>query len=339
MNAHVRILLVAILFALVAPVSATAEECPTFLPDFGCERDGRFDGFVQPMSMPYLFEDPFITTGANLVGIWHGMKKNGALDPGYAGVLALQLRLAITDRLAFIATKDGFMMFRPDTKQSAAGVVGARARRQLLADEDAFLNATAGFKYALIVDRENDFILSPAVRYEIPLGNDEVFQGKGDGIFIPSVSMAWGLDDFHVIAGVGGQVALDRDRDSTSIFYNVHLDYALTDYLIPFVEVNATHWTDAGDGTMKLNTAGTLTGSDLTLAQAQGALGTGSFEGADVANLGSRGVAKEELVTMAWGVRIPLDDHVMLGLSYERGLTGRKHLFQQRVTAMATFEY
>lgn len=328
-----------LLVATIAPFSASAEACPTWLPDFRCDREARFDGFVMPMSMPYLFEDPFVTSGANLVGIYHDFAKTGKFDPGYAGVLALQLRLAITDRLAFIATKDGFMMFRPDTKISTLGVGGAAGRRQLLADEDAFLNATAGFKYALIVDRENDFILTPAVRYEIPLGNDEVFQGKGDGIFIPSASMAWGIDDFHIIAGVGGQVAIDRDRDSTSIFYNLHLDYRVTDLLTPFVELNATHWTDAGDGTLKVNTAGTLGGSDLTLTQAQAALQTNGFEGADVANLGSRGVVGDELITMAWGLRVPLDDHVSLGISYERALTGEKHLFRQRVTAMATFEY
>ncbi|MFQ5415935.1 MAG: hypothetical protein ACE5FL_02690, partial [Myxococcota bacterium] len=58
------------LFA-TAPAHAATEGCPTWFPDFQCERSGRYDGFVMPISHPYLFEDPFITTGINLVGIWH----------------------------------------------------------------------------------------------------------------------------------------------------------------------------------------------------------------------------------------------------------------------------
>jgi hypothetical protein len=324
---------------LVAPAVAVAEECPTWLPDFRCERQARFEGFVQPMSMPYLFEDPFITTGANLVGIYHDFDKTGDFDAGYAGVLALQLRVALTDKLAFIATKDGFMMFRPDTKISDVPALGMPGNnRQLLSDEDAFLNATVGFKYALIEIPEQDFILTPAIRYEIPLGNDEVFQGHGDGLIIPSMSMAWGIDDFHAIAGLGGEVALDRDKDSSSVFYNVHLDYALGEHFVPFFEFNATHWVNSGDGSLALNTNGTA-GVEVPLTAAQAVLRTGSFEGADVANLGSRGIAGDELVTLAYGLRVPLDDHLSLGVSYEHAVTGSKNLFQQRVTAMATYEY
>ena len=324
---------------LVVPTVSVAEECPTWLPDFRCERQARFEGFVQPMSMPYLFEDPFITTGANLVGIWHDFDKTGDFDAGYAGVLALQLRVALTDKLAFIATKDGFMMFRPDTKISDVPALGQPTNdRQLLSDEDAFLNATVGFKYALIELPDQNFILTPAIRYEIPLGNDEVFQGHGDGLIIPSMSMAWGLDNFHVIAGVGGEAAIDRDRDSSSIFYNLHLDYAVAERFVPFFEVNATHWVNSGDGSLPINTNGSL-GTEVTLNTAQAVLRTGAFEGADVVNVGSRGIAGDELVTLAYGLRMPLDDHVSLGVSYEHAVTGEKNLFKQRVTAMATFEY
>ncbi len=42
---------------------------------------------------------------------------------------------------------------------------------------------------------------------------------------------------------------------------------------------------------------------------------------------------------MGWGVRVPLDRHMPLGLSYERGLSRKKHFFEQRVTAMATYEF
>ena len=335
-------LCVTVTLGLLAGTARAEEDCSTWLPDFDsqCDRKARFDDFVQPMSMPYLFEDPFITTGANLVGIWHGTADNGNFQAGYAGVLALQLRVAITDKLAFIATKDGFLMHRPDTKVSDIGVIpGTNPRAAVLRDENAFLNATIGFKYALIEDPENNFILSPALRYEIPMGQDEVFQGRGDGVFIPSATFAWApVSGLHLIGGLGGQIPVDTTKESTSLFYNMHVQVTLFDRIVPFIELSGITWTNSGNGKMSLNTSKAL-GADVTLSQAQAALGASRFEGADVFNLGSRGIAGESLITTAWGLRIPLDDHVVLGVSYERALHGDKNLFDQRVTAMATYEY
>lgn len=63
---------IAALWFLVVPVpsEAAAPELPegsdawTLFPDFNCEgREGREEGTVNPVGMPYLFEDPHITTG------------------------------------------------------------------------------------------------------------------------------------------------------------------------------------------------------------------------------------------------------------------------------------
>jgi hypothetical protein len=332
------LVLALLLGASASRAESPGDDCPTWLPDFKCDRKARFDGMVQPMSMPYLFEDPFITTGANLVGIWHQFANNGGFQKSQAGVLALQLRLALTDKLAFIATKDGFMMIDYDTKVS--DITGNPADRQsVLPDDNGFMNMTVGFKYAMIEDRENRFILSPAIRYEIPLGNDEVLQGRGDGVFIPSATFAWGpIDRLSFIGGMGGQVPVDSVKDSSSLFYNMNVQYRALDWLVPFMELSGISWTNSGNGSRKLNTSKAL-GTDVTLNQAQAALRTGGFEGADVANLGSQGVRGEDLVTMAWGLRFPLDDRLVLGISYERALKGKENLFDQRVTTMATFEY
>jgi len=99
-------LLASVLFLL--PLAARANDCSGLLPDFNCEREARPEGHVAPMSMPYLFEDPYITTELNLVGIYHDFPSDSVFDGGEAGVIALQARLALTERLAFIATKDGY---------------------------------------------------------------------------------------------------------------------------------------------------------------------------------------------------------------------------------------
>ena len=327
---------------LISPFGGRAQaqdECPTLFPDLRCTREARPEGSIMPMSFPYLFEDPYITTGAQFVGIWHEFPNDSAFRGGYAGVLALQARLAITDRLAFIATKDGFTMFRPDVRQS--DVNPELSNTALLQDEEDFMDVTLGFKYALFEWPEKNLIVTPSLRYEIDLGEHDIFQGQGDGVFILATSAGWFYENWHLIADLGGQIPIDDDKDSSSIFYNIHIDHAfevqndIVEFVVPFIELSGLHYTGSGDGSSNVNT----TLGKVPLDVAQSLLGTGAFEGADIANLGSSGISGADLVTMAWGVRIPLKQGVSLGAAYERPISNRKDIFGQRVTFSANYEF
>jgi hypothetical protein len=333
-------LLIAMLSAGVLATAVRAEPtCRAFLPDFGCDREGRPVGHVAPMSMPYLFEDPYITTELNLVGIYHNFPSDSVFNGGEAGVIALQARLALTDRLAFIATKDGFMVNRPD--------------HPWLKNEDGFMDITAGFKYAVIDDRERGLIVTPSLRVEIPVGNADVFQGSGKGVFIPGISVGWGPKDIHLISDIGAQLPVDGHKDSTSVYYNIHLDQAFevdfipgADYIVPFLELNGMVWVDSGNGSTKVDLKSPpAPAQHVSLKTAQGILhGAGvtrdqRFEGADVANLGSSGMAGEDLVTFAWGVRVPLRNRMTTGFAYERALSQRKDIFEQRATWMVDYQF
>ncbi len=57
--------------------------------------------------MPFLSEHPYITTGLNFVYVYQRLPEGPVFDGGEAQVLALQIRAAITEKLGFIATKDG----------------------------------------------------------------------------------------------------------------------------------------------------------------------------------------------------------------------------------------
>jgi hypothetical protein len=82
--------------ATLAPAArALPPECPLLFPDLRCGRHGRYAGFVPPMMHPYLFEDPFITTGINAVGIWHEFPGDSILDGGDLWAAALQARGAL----------------------------------------------------------------------------------------------------------------------------------------------------------------------------------------------------------------------------------------------------
>jgi hypothetical protein len=128
---------------------------------------------------------------------------------------------------------------------------------------------------------------------------------------------------------------MDRDKESTSFFYNLHLDYAVHRNFVPFLELNGTHWTDSGDGTTTIHTKL----GDLPLSFVQDAFGHGHGEGNDVVNLGSESVAGNDIVTLAVGARFPLTDHLHAGLAYEFPVTSREDLFQQRAQANLTFEF
>lgn len=319
---------------------AQAEDCDRFLPDFTCDdREARPEGHVAPMSMPYLFEDPYITTEINLVGIYHNFPSDSIFQGGEAGVIAIQARLALTDKLAFIATKDGYTFLRPDN-----GPLGVHVQ-----DGDGFMDITVGFKYAAYEDKSQNLIVTPSFRYEIPLGNDDVFQGRGDGVAIPAVSVGWGPDAWHVIADLGAQIAADGDKDSSSIFYNFHVDHAFesdwipgADFIVPFIELNGISYVDSGDGSTTVNLDGA---GRVPLSVAQDVLyGAGITadrrgEGADVVNLGSKGMAGEDIVTMAWGIRVPFRNGISTGVSYERVLSQRQDIFEQRFTAMVSYTF
>jgi hypothetical protein len=311
----------------------------TFFPDFTCDdREARPAGHIEPMSMPYLFEDPYITTGVNFVGIYHNFPTDGPTQGGHIGVMALQARLAITDRLAFIATKDGFAVYRPDT--------------QLLNDAEGFLNITGGFKYAVIDDREKGLIVTPAIRFEIPVGNEDVYQGHGDGIFIPSVSAGYGPGSMKIISGLGFQVPFDTHKNLSSMFYNIHLNHPFeidfipgSDFIVPFMDLNGLTYINSGDGDTDIDVnRGKVGVNSLKLSAVQNAIypaitADRRWEGADVINFGSQGMAGETLITMAWGVRVPFNNGVSAGFSYERVLSQRKDIFEQRATWMLSYTF
>jgi hypothetical protein len=299
------------------------KDCGTWFPDFSCSASGRDRAFAPPMSMPYLFEEPFITSGLQVATVWHQMPERSIFQGGDIRIAALQMRLAVTDRLALIATRDGYVRFDPDL--------------DLVPRATGFADMTFGLKYALVDRPDSGFILTPHLRFEMDSGEHRLFQGQGDGSLIPGVSFGWAPGNgFYTLGALGAVLPLDGDKNSTYVHYNLHVGYRTQSNWVPFVELNGMTWTSSGDGSSAVPLA---SGGKLTLSQAQRALASGGFEGFDYANLGSRGVAGNDMITGALGVRFALGDRVWLGFSYEHPITQRKDLFQRRFTVMASYEF
>ena len=246
---------------------------------------------ISPVANPLFFESPLIQSEVRPIFVYHNISDD--FIGGFARVYALQLRYALTERLAVIATKDGFIQLRPR-------VGGLRA--------DGWADIGAGLKYALIDDKEHNFILTPGLKYELPSGNRRVFQGNGDGEFNLFVSVMKGWDKVHATASVGGRIPVNFDDETSSLQYSLQLDYHLCQWFIPFVVANG----------------------HTVLSEADGpAFGV---EGFDLINFGASNAGGFTQVAVGTGFRSRLCKWADFGFAYEKGVTRPKGLFDDRFT-------
>lgn len=253
-----------------------------------------FEHFSDPIGNPIYFETPFINTSARFLFLHHEFPNKSTLQGGYLDVYALQLRLAITERLALIATKDGF----------------GNLHAKILPDDDGWNDVAAGLKYALIVDRENDFVLTPGVRYQFLNGDNGVLQGFTQELS-PFISLAKGFGDFQLTADFTYRFALDGGKGNDVAQWDVSAAYDLSSIglkgLSPMVEIHGLHYTRDGK----------LIGLDVG--------------GLDYTNLGSTDVAGNSVIWLGVGGRWKLTPQVSFGGTYEFALTNRTDIMGDRI--------
>jgi hypothetical protein len=241
---------------------------------------------------PIFFEDPVIHSEIRPIFAYHRIDSGFITGAGEAQLYAVQLRWAITDRLAFIATQDGF--FNVDLDNGAS--------------LDGWMDLAAGFKYAVIDDVENQFILTPGLTFHIPTGDDEVFQGRGNGEWNPFISAAKGFDDLHVTTNIGLRLPNDSDEQSTILHYSLMVDYHVCDYFIPFIVANGFTVLSEGNG--------------LPI----------DSEGYDVINFGSSLADGTTQMTLGGGFRSRLTKNIDFGVAYEKAVISPEGLTDDRFT-------
>lgn len=285
---------------LGGPHTASAEESGGFLGlDLnGSLGEGRHSRYVPPLTNPIWNETPYITTEVRPFYFHHALPDDFVTNGGEVNLVALQLRLAITERLGFIATKDGYADFDFDS---------------VLEDEDGFANIAAGLKYALITVPEDEAILTAGARYEIPINDLESsgieLQGAGDGFVNVFLTGARAFGDFGLQASVGSNFALDTDNDTSFVHWSLHGDYELLPGLFPLLEINGFH---------AFNNADRLTGP------------LGDLDGVDVLNFGSED--RGTTITFGGGARYRLTENFQFGLGAETPITDKDDtIFDYRV--------
>lgn len=247
---------------------------------------------ISPVANPIFFEDPIIRSEVRPIFAYHRIDSGFITGDGDAQLYAVQLRYAITDRLAFIATQDGYFDVHTDA----------------LGDINGWMDLAAGFKYALIDDVANQFILTPGFTFFIPLGDDEVFQGRGSGEWNVFVSAEKGFNDFHLTGNLGLRFPHDTDEQSTILHYSLMADYYVSRWFIPFVVANG--WTVLAEG------------NNIPL----------SSEGYDVINFGSSLADGVTQMTLGGGFRSRLLDNVDFGFAYEKAVISPEGLTDDRFT-------
>ena len=272
--------------------------------------DGNWaDKIPTPVTNPLFFEEAQIRSDVRPIFIHHRLQNtiDGAAPlpgsvplGGDAQVYAIQLRYAINDRLALIATKDGYIDFNPDAT---------------LAQDDGFADIAFGLKYAIINDEENQFLLTPGLKFELPSGNTGVLQGNGSGEWNLFLSAAKGWDDFSLASHFGIRLPNDFDEETSSLHYGLQAAYELHPCFTPFAAVNAFTVLSEGDG--------------LPL----------EAEGFDLVNFGASAAEGATQVAVGFGFRSRLTDYCDLGFAYEFGVTERDDIFDDRYTVDLVFRF
>ncbi len=246
---------------------------------------------ISPVTNPIFFEDAVIRSEIRPIFAYHNIHDD-FLGGGDAQLYALQIRYALTDRLAFIATQDGYFDINNDA----------------IANPEGWMDIALGFKYALIDDIESEFILTPGFTFHIPTGERDVFQGRGGGEWNLFVSTQKGYGDLHLSGNLGVRLPNNGSEQSTMLHYSAMVDYHTCRWFIPFITFNAFTVLDEG-GNIPLNT-----------------------EGYDVINFGSSNTRNRTQGALGAGFRSRILDNVDLGFAYEKAVIKPEGLFDDRFT-------
>lgn len=258
--------------------------------------------YIPSVSNPLFNESPLITTEIRPIYIHHEIPKGFLTGGGNVDVGAVQARFAVTDRLAIIATKDGYADLH------FAGV---------LPDEHGFANIAAGLKYALVLNEETGTVVTVGARYEAPIGSLKTagisLQGHGDGFVDVFVTALQQFDRLQLQGSVNANMAIDSSADSSLLVASLAANYQVTEWFYPVVEFNLFSVIDHG--------------TRMPVA----------FEGFDLVNFGATGGGT--VATVAAGARFKIAKNVLLGAAYEAPVTSRKDITSWRIYADAVITF
>ncbi|WP_286177663.1 hypothetical protein [Stieleria mannarensis] len=269
--------------------------------------DRCFDDFVSPMINFVHFEDPRTVTELRPIFVNHWVPErigNNIPAGGTIQVLAMQFRIALTERLSLIGTKDGYIW---DNTNGALDT--------LL--DDGWASVVAGLKYNLLRDTQSGTIASIGGTYDLP-GSRDSLQDVADGEFHLFATGGQRLmgGNAHLMSAFGWRVPSDGFLQSESIHWSNHFDLKLTEKTYFVTEVAWWHWIDSAEGGAALGVAGQ-----------------------DLFNLSTSDVTGNDLVTQNVGLKFKPNGKTEWGIAYEFPLTEFKDVIEGRLQTELIVRY
>jgi hypothetical protein len=264
--------------------------------------DHCFDGFISPVTNPFLFEDPRSLTEARPIFLYQNIpSKEPNFQGGNIWFFGLQGRVAFTDRLSLTINKLGGISINPSSNSVYPGETG-------------FAELWLGGKYTIIRSEETGSLLAGGLQFQIPVGSSGAFQNTGSLSLVPWVSYAqnFGRDlrigSFNAILGTGYSASVNTQR-SSYYWLSAHLDLDLWNNhkFYPLTELN---W---------------------YLMTTNGSTAPFTTEGRDLFNFGAQ-ASGQGLLTWAFGARYKISESAQFGGAFEFPLAGPKGLFNYRFT-------
>ncbi len=271
----------------------------------GCLKpsDHCFDDFISPMINFVFIEDPRTLTEVRPIFVSHQTpsRVGTLLAPGGSVQLyAMQIRLALTERLSLIAVKDGFIVER----------IKDGPLDDLL--EDGFAAVSLGLKYNVLRDPKCGRIASVGFTYELPIGSRRALQDVADGEFHVFASCGHRLrnGNGHYLTSFGYRFPVDDDRQTSAFHWSNHFDYRLTKRVYFVSEFAWWHWTSSADPAQ---------GLPLGVA------------GHDLFNLPATNVTGNDLVTKNFGTKFKPNRNLEMGIAYEFPLSNFQDIIKDRI--------
>jgi hypothetical protein len=270
--------------------------------------DHMFDGFISPLSNPFLAEDPRSLTELRPIFM---IQKIPTAQPDFRGgnitFFGTQARVAITDRWSVVFNKIGGISVNPGN---------ASAFR----DETGFAEIWLGPKYTFYRGEENGALVAGGLQFQLPAGSRATFQNTGSLSLVPYVSYGqnflrdFRLGSFNSIISTGYSFSTN-DRRSDYYWLSAHLDFDVGNLhrFYPLAELNWFLYTSGGKATPI------------------------GIEGRDLINFG--GQSKSALLTGTLGGRVKITESAQIGAGFEIPLAGRKDLFRYRFTVDFILRY
>lgn len=252
---------------------------------------------VHPITAPYYHEDSFVTSDVRAWYLHHDVPDNTL--GGEIQVVALQLRLALTERLQLVAYKDGYTDIN----------VGGTAL-----DGSGWNDIAAGLKYKFLSDWEHNLHAAVGVGYEFRYGESSVLQNDDELRVWASINK--GFEKWNFGGTVNYLRAVDEGQgtfgNADMVTWHAHVDYRLCDWFSPVVEVNGYHAVNAGPNVLP-------------------------FHGIDAVDIG--GGAGQPVYTAAIGFEARPWDRLALRVAYENDISDNVDLFEDRVTISAVLTF